>query len=91
MCRMRGLARFVGWRGREVEERCEPGAIDSRGRAVGVGLAFGLGGERSRLLTGAWLSVLTPWMALQLFFWERYGKERVEEQPLEAIGVLDRD
>jgi hypothetical protein len=29
-------------------------------------------------------------MALQLFFWERYGKERVEEQPLEAIGVLDR-
>jgi hypothetical protein len=41
---MPGLARFVAWRGREVEERCEPGAIGSRGRAVGVGLAFGLGG-----------------------------------------------
>jgi hypothetical protein len=26
-------------------------------------------------------------MALQLFFWDRDGNERVEEQPLEAIGV----
>ena len=88
MCRMRGLARFVGWRGREAEGFCGLARIPGKGRGGLVrsrDLASFLKGPST--LAGLWRPVLIPSTALPLPRGDATAQILVDDSAFDAVGV----